>query len=105
MKSLFARIYRPSKTAMQSGKAKSHSWVLEFEQRTPRRIDPLMGWTGSTDMLAGEVRLYFDDKASAIAYAKKHGIPHQVIETPEPRPVPKSYSENFAFRRRQPWTH
>ena len=102
---MFARIYKPAKTAMQSGHAKTQSWVLEFEPEAPRKIDPLMGWTGASDMRAGEVRLYFPDKDSAVAYAKKKSLPHQVYENRAPAPAPKAYADNFAFRRRQPWTH
>ena len=102
---MYARIYRPSRTAMQSGKAKYDRWVLEFERRTAKRVDPLMGWTSSDDTLADEVRLTFDTKDAAIAYAKAEGIPFQLIEEEGAKPVTKAYSDNFAARRRMPWTH
>ena len=100
-----ARIYRPSKTAMQSGKANAKQWVLEFDAETPRRVEPLMGWTSADDMRASQVRLTFETKEQAISYAQEHGILHQVIDAKDPAPVYKSYSDNFATRRRQPWTH
>jgi hypothetical protein len=101
---MLARIYRPTKTAMQSGKAKTHMWVLEFEPASARVVDPLMGWTSSTDM-NGQVRLTFADKEEAVAYAQLHGIPFQVIEPQERKPIIKAYADNFAPGRRQPWTH
>lgn len=102
---MLARIYRPSKTAMQSGKAKTERWVLEFEAKAARRIDPLMGWTSASDMDASQLRLSFDSKEAAIAYAERRGIPYQLFEAAEATPVAKAYSDNFAFRRRTPWTH
>lgn len=101
---MLARIYRPAKTAMQSGRAKTERWVLEFEPELARTIDPLMGWTSSSDMNQ-EIRLTFDTREEAIAYAKAHKIPHQVIEPKERRRKVKSYADNFAFDRKQPWTH
>ena len=74
-----ARIYRPSKTAMQSGFANTKAWVLDFEPEVPRQVEPLMGWTASSDMRQ-QVSLDFDTQEEAVAYAKKHGIPFQVFE-------------------------
>ena len=102
---MLARIYRPSKTAMQSGRANTAQWVLEFEAQAARRIDPLMGWTSGSDMNASELRLEFDTKEAAVAYAKRRAIPYQVFEAPKAAPVVKAYSDNFAYRRREPWTH
>ncbi|MEX0645960.1 MAG: ETC complex I subunit, partial [Parvularculaceae bacterium] len=87
---MLARIYQPSRTAMQSGKANSSEWLLEFEAEAARRIDPLMGWTSASDMKASEVRLTFETKEAAIAYAEKRGIPYQVSETAPARPVAKA---------------
>ncbi len=101
---MLARIYRPAKTAMQSGAAKTRDWVLEFEPETARLPDPLMGWAQSRDM-NGQIRLNFETKEEAIAYAQAHGIPFRVTE---PKPVKrfiKAYADNFAFSRKQPWTH
>jgi hypothetical protein len=102
---MFARIFQPAKTAMQSGKAKSGAWVLEFEQEAARRIDPLMGWTSSDDTTAGQVRLSFDTKDAAVKYAESKSIPYEVSEARRSQPVAKAYSDNFSFRRRKPWTH
>ncbi len=89
-----ARIYKPAKTAMQSGRAKTQNWVLEFEPAEQKQLDPLMGWTGSGDM-NGQVRLRFADKAAAISYAEKHNIAHDVIEPQVRTPKRKSYADNF----------
>ncbi|MDQ0998720.1 hypothetical protein QFZ34_003902 [Phyllobacterium ifriqiyense] len=99
-----ARIYRPAKTAMQSGKAKTEAWMLEFEPEQPRKVEPLMGYTSSGDMKS-QIRLSFETKDEAIAYAQKNGIAYSVQEPKETRRRVVSYSENFRFDRMQPWTH
>jgi uncharacterized protein YcnI len=101
---MFARIYRPAKNAMQSGRAKTKVWLLEFEANSARIQDPLMGWTSSTDT-RGQVKLTFESREDAIAYAQKHGIAFQVIEPREPKRIPRAYTDNFAFNRREPWSH
>jgi len=101
---MLARIYRPAKTAMQSGKAKTRDWLLEFEPAAAKRTDPLTGWTQSTDM-NGQVRLTFDTREEAVAYAQRHGIPFQLFEPKEPKKIIKAYADNFATNRRQSWTH
>ena len=101
---MLARIFRPSKNAMQSGKAKTKEWLLEFEPESARLPDPLMGWAQSRDM-NGEVHLQFDTKEEAIAYAQAHGIAFRLIEPKTPKRVLKAYADNFAATRKQPWTH
>ncbi|MEM6536317.1 MAG: ETC complex I subunit [Pseudomonadota bacterium] len=101
---MLAKIYQPAKTAMQSGHAKSKDWILEFEATRARKIDPLMGWTSSADT-SGQVHLKFPTLEAAKQYAEKHNLPYQVLASSERKPAPKSYSENFSFNRRQPWTH
>ena len=100
-----ARIYQPSKDASQSGLARTKAWVLEFDQSTPRETDPLMGWTGSSDMLQ-QVRLEFETRDEATAYAVRAGLYYRVEEAHKPI-VRKglSYSDNFKFNRTAPWTH
>jgi hypothetical protein len=99
-----ARIYRPARTAMQSGQARTREWVLEYAPESPREVEPLMGWTSSRDMRS-QVRIRFPSKEEAIAYAEKHGIAYHVAE-PHPRKrKPKSYSDNFRFGRIGSWTH
>lgn len=101
-----ARIFRPTKTAMQSGYANTRDWVLEFLPESARFLDPLMGWTGSTDM-NGQVRLRFESREAAVAYAERHGIPYQVLEPKARTHVirPGGYGDNFATTRRGAWTH
>ncbi len=95
---MVARIFRPAQTAMQSGPARTKEWMLEYEPEAPREIDPLMGWTSSRDMKA-QLRLSFETKAEAIAYAERNAIAYRVLE-PKPRqPVRKSYADNFRFGR------
>jgi len=99
-----ARIYQPAKTAMQSGAANTKDWVVEFEPEQPRTVEPLMGWTSSGDMKQ-QLRLSFDTKDEAVAYCERNGIAYQISETkPAARRV-ISYSDNFAFNRRDAWTH
>lgn len=100
---MVARIYKPAKTAMQSGEARTKEWVLEHEPGT-RDIDPLMGWTSSRDTKA-QVRLTFADKDQAIQYAERNGLAYTVIEPRPRKPIRKSYAENFRYDRRVPWTH
>lgn len=99
-----ARIYSPSKTAMQSGKAKTGHWVLEFDSETPRKIDPLMGYTTSSDMKS-QVRLTFFTQEEAVAYAEKNGLAYRIEEPKEAKRRQISYSENFRYDRKTPWTH
>jgi hypothetical protein len=101
---MFAKIYRPAKTAMQSGKAKTHLWVLEFDQEKPRTIDPIMGYTSSSDTRQ-QVKLTFETAEQAIAYAERNGIDYRVIAPKEATRKNVSYSDNFRFSRTQPWTH
>ena len=99
-----ARIYVPAKNAMQSGRARTKQWTLEYEPEQPREIDPLMGWTSSSDMKS-QLTLKFDTKEQAVDYATRNGIPYRV-EAPKPatRKV-ISYSDNFKYNRLAPWSH
>lgn len=101
---MLARIYKPAKTAMQSGKAKTQDWMLEFEPASARTQDALMGWTSSSDM-NGQVRLSFATRDEAIAYADRHGIAFQLVEPKAAPLIIKAYADNFAPGRKQPWTH
>jgi hypothetical protein len=99
-----ARIYQQPKTAMQSGHAGTREWVLDFEQAEARRADPLMGWIGSSDTQA-QVRLRFETRQEAVAYAEKAGYAYQV-ELPHERQFrPKAYADNFRYGRIENWTH
>jgi hypothetical protein len=99
-----ARIYVPPRSAMQSGRNGTHGWVLEFAPGERLRLDPLMGWAGSGDT-RGQVRLHFETREQAVAYAEANGLAYEV-EEPTPRQIrPKSYAENFRFGRAENWTH
>jgi hypothetical protein len=99
-----ARIYKPAKTAMSSGKAKTHRWVLEFDPERPLTIEPLMGYTSNDDM-SRQIRVTFDTKEEAIDYAKRNGIAYQLFEPSSHVRPAISYSDNFRRDRAQPWTH
>ena len=101
-----ARIFQPARTAMSSGQAKTKTWVLEFVNEAGRDVDPLMGWTSSSDTQA-QVRLNFDSKEAAMDYAKDKGLDPVVSEPKKRKPVirPGGYGENFATHRRSVWTH
>lgn len=89
-----ARIYQTPKSAMQSGKAKIDTWVLEFERSEAMKPDPLMGWTGSGDTQA-QVKLNFPTKEAAKAYAEKYGIAARVHATPPKSLKIQAYADNF----------
>lgn len=101
-----ARIYRPARNAMQSGTAKSQTWVLEHASDTARAVDPLMGWTSGMDTQA-QVKLVFDSKKAALDYAEENGIDAVVVEPNlrSPNIRPGGYGDNFATFRRTVWTH
>ncbi len=103
---MLAKIYQPSRSAMQSGQAKTRDWVLEFVPADAKSIDPLMGWTGSEDMNS-QVRLSFETRDEAVAYAGRNGIAFQVFEPKQRRHILRQngYGDNFAFARRAAWTH
>ena len=91
-----ARIYRPARTAMQQGLAKTKLWVLDFEPSEQRRADPLMGWISSGDTRR-QLSLRFETKESAIAYADDKSLTYTVQEPRERTPKTKSYSDNFRW--------
>ena len=103
-----ARIYKPCKTATQSGRKKSvtrgNAWVLEYPRSSAVRPESLMGWQSSADT-GRQVRVRFPDRESAIAYAEARGIEYQVAEPKQRHVKPKAYADNFSFTRSQPWTH
>ena len=99
-----ARIYRPAQNAMQSGKGKSRQWLLVHEMDSPRGIDPLMGYTTSSDTRQ-QIRLSFDTQEAAEAYAQKNGIAYSVQPAHDATPKRQSYPDNFRADRKTPWTH
>jgi hypothetical protein len=101
---MVARIYKPAKTAMQSGEANTKEWLLEYEPEAPRAIEPLMGWTASSDMKS-QLRLSFGSKEEAVAYCERHGIPYQLQAANAPARRKIAYADNFGYKRRDQWTH
>ena len=98
------KIYKPARNAMQSGKGKAQSWVLEHEPEAPRSRDPLMGWTSSGDTRQ-QLKLFFETKEEAVAYATRENLAYQVMPESPVRIHKKSYSDNFKFGRSDNWTH
>ena len=98
------RIYKPARNAMQSGKGKAQSWVLEHEAEAPRGRDPLMGWTSSGDTRQ-QLKLFFETKEEAVAYAEREGLAYKVMPEAPVRVPRKSYSDNFKWGRADNWTH
>jgi hypothetical protein len=101
---MVARIFRPSKTATQSGRGKLARWVLVYDAEEPRSVEPLMGYTSAADMKQ-QIRLTFDSRDEAVAYAERMGIPFEVDVDHDRNRRPISYSDNFRTNRRFPWTH
>ena len=99
-----ARIYKPKRSQMQAGRASTEKWVLEFAKDGTRTVDPVMGWTSIDDTM-GQVRLTFDTREQAIAYAQREGLTFTVEESRTRKRLVKSYAENFAADRKRPWTH
>lgn len=104
--SQIARIYRQPKSAMQSGRAGTAGWLLEFAPTEPKRLDPLTGWPGSGDTKT-QLRLRFPTAEAAIAHAETQGWRYEVVQ---PQPIraeirPKVYADNFKFGRGENWSH
>ena len=101
---MVARIYKPAKTAMQSAKGNTSYWVLEHEPANAKRVEPLMGYTSSSDMLS-QVRLRFPTKEDAVAFAVENDIAYRVVEPKAAKRRVVSYASNFSYDRKVPWTH
>ncbi len=101
---MLARIYKAEKTATQSGPARAQGWILTFAPASARSPDPLMGWTQTSDT-RGQIQLDFETREAAIDYAMRQGIPFELIPEAPKRKIIKAYADNFAFGRKQPWTH
>jgi len=92
-----AKIYKPAKNAMQSGRANTAEWVLEYELESPRRPEPLMGWVAADDTL-NQVRIKFLTKEAAVAFAEKEGFEYTVSEAHARKVKPQSYIDNFKYQ-------
>jgi hypothetical protein len=101
---MVARIFKPARNAMQSGKAKTERWTLVYEPESAVTVEPLMGYSSSGDMKR-QIKLSFESQEEAVAYAQKNGIPYQLFEPQIDTRKKISYSDNFRFGRLQSWTH
>ena len=89
-----AKIYKPAKTAMQSGRAKYNKWVLKFLDQKNQLKDTMMGWNGGSSTVS-QIELKFSSKEEAVNYAKKNSIDYEILETSERKVINKSYADNF----------
>ncbi len=102
---MFARIFCPARNALQSGQAKANNWLLDYvPAQQPRSLEPLMGWTSSNNTRM-QVRLRFETKEAAIAYAQREGIAYRVEEPQAALRRAMAYSDNFRSDRIATWTH
>ena len=101
---MVARIYRPSKNAMQSGYGRAKKWVLDYEPERAKVVEGVMGYRGSGDM-KGQIRLTFTTKEQAVAYARRNDIAYHISEPEIRKHRPRTYADNFKFGRIGTWTH
>ena len=95
---MHAFIFSPARTAMQQGRGRTGMWVVEFEQQSARRPDPLMGWTSSSDTRQ-QVKLEFESREAAVAYCEKRGFEYSVRAAQRRQVRPKAYADNFRWNR------
>ena len=98
------KIYKPSKTSMQSGFGKTKKWLAEYQSNKDTYKDSLMNWNSSLDTKS-QIKLFFDSKEKAIEWAKTNNYQYFVEEDKKRKILPKSYSYNFDKKRKVPWTH
>jgi len=98
------KIYKPSKTAMQSGLGKTKKWLAEYISDIDSAKDSLMGWNSSLDTQS-QIKIFFETKEQAIAWAKNSNYQFYVEEPKVKKIKPKSYASNFNINRKDPWTH
>ena len=101
---MVAKIYKPAKTAMQSGRQKTYQWIVEFIQSKPTTREPVMGWPSCEDT-GKQVKLKFETQEKAIQYCEKNSLEFHVINNNERKIKPKSYASNFSYDRKESWTH
>ena len=101
---MVAKIYKPAKTAMQSGRQKTDKWILEFIQKKPTKRDPVMGWPSCEDTQK-QIKLKFETMEKAVNYCEKNNIKFELVKNQERKIKPKAYADNFSFSRKETWTH
>ena len=92
-----AKIYKPAKSAMQSGTRNTKLWLMEFEPEDRKYVEPLMGWTGSAGTMQ-QLSMSFATKEEAIEYAERKNIQYQLEEPQKRKQIKKSYADNFAYK-------
>ena len=97
-------IYKPTKSAMQSGLATNKFWILKYISYSKTDLDPVMGWSGSNDT-SKQIILKFNSKDEAIDYAELHSLKFRVLNNNPKKRKPKSYSDNFSYKRKGLWSH
>ena len=97
-------IYKPTKSAMQSGLATNKFWILKYVSYSKTNLDPLMGWSGSDDT-SKQIVLKFNSKEEAIDYAEFHSLKFRILDYNTKKIKPKSYADNFDFKRKGLWSH
>ena len=98
------KIYKPSKSSMQSGQRNTKKWLAEYISDYEQVKDTLMGWNSSLDTKS-QIKVFFETKEQAIAWAKKNNYQFYVEEPKIKKIKPKSYASNFDINRKEPWTH
>ena len=98
------KIYKPSKTSMQSGLGKTKQWLAEYISESPKVKDNLMGWNSSLDTKS-QIKIFFETKEQAINWAKQNKYQYFVQESQSRNIKPKNYASNFDINRKEPWTH
>ena len=98
------KIYKPTKSSMQSGLGKTKKWLAEYITEKDKIKDTLMGWNSSLDTKE-QIKMFFETKEQAIEWSKKNNEQFIVIEPKERKIKPKNYASNFDMNRKEPWTH
>ena len=98
------KIYKPSKSSMQSGHRNTKKWLAEYISDTEQVKDTLMGWNSSLDTKS-QIKVFFNTKEQAIEWAQKNNYQYFIEEPKVKKIKPKSYSSNFDMNRKEPWTH
>ena len=101
---MIVKIYKPTKTSMQSARNKTKKWLVEYVDKNSEEKDSLMGWI-SSNYTNNQVKIFFDTKEKAIDWAKQKHYQYEVIESQDRNLIPKNYAANFAYNKKEPWTH
>ena len=98
------KIYKPSKSSMQSGKGITKRWIAEYISEVNSPKDSLMGWNSSNDTRS-QIKIFFNTLEEAINWAKINNYQFEVFNSQERKIIPKKYADNFSYNKKEPWTH